>query len=82
MISRTKWNVVGTATKIRQKKNGMWLTVNCKLSNECSTQLTTIDCWLPCSMDDKRRNFYKRFAAVGVLVFEGKDTYFLTEALL
>ena len=82
MISRTKWTVVGKAAKIRQRKKGLWLTVECKLSNGCSTQHTTIDCWLPAFLNDRRRNYFKRFNATGVLVFEGKDTYFLTETLL
>ena len=82
MISRTKWAVTGKAVQIKQKKNGMWLTVECVLSNGCSTQHTTLDCWLPASLDDRRRNYYKRFYASGVLVFEGKDTYFLTETLV
>jgi len=81
MISRTKWTVVGKATKIRQRKRGLWITVKGKLNNECSSFQTTVDCWLPFSLDDQRKNFYKKFAATGVLVFEGKDTYFLTEAL-
>lgn len=82
MISRTKWTVTGKAVQIKHKKNGMWLTVECVLSNGCSAQHTTLDCWLPASLDDRRRNYYKRFRASGVLVFEGKDTYFLTETLM
>ena len=68
--------------KTKQRKHGIWLTVNGTLSNDSYSQLTTIDCWLPTFLDDKRRNYNNKFNVSGVLVFEGKDTYFLTEEII
>lgn len=82
MISRKKWKVRGKAVKIKQRKRGIWLTVIGTLSNDSYSQLTTIDCWLPAFLDDKRRNYNNKFNVSGVLVFEGKDTYFLTEEII
>ena len=82
MISRTKWHINGHAIKIKQRKRGCWITAEGILSNGCISEQKILDCWLPISIDDKRRNYLKKFNASGVLVFEGNDTYFLTEELL
>ena len=82
MISRKKWKVCGKAVKVKQRKRGLWLTIKGTLSNDSYIQKSTIDCWLPGSLCDGRRNYYKKFNVVGVLAFEGKDTYFLTEEVL
>lgn len=82
MISRKKWQICGKAIKVIQRKRGLWLTIKGVLSNDSYSQKSTIDCWLPASLYDGRRNYYNKFNVTGVLSFEGKDTYFLTEKVL
>lgn len=82
MISRKKWKICGKAIKIKQRKLGLWLTISGILSTDSYAQKSTIDCWLPASLFDGRRNYYTNFNVRGVLAFEGKDTYFLTEEVL
>ncbi len=82
MISRKKWRVEGVATHIKKTKKGWWITVKGTVKHECFSRPMTLDCWLPNLLVDHRRNFFKRFYASGVLNFEKKDCYFLTENLL
>lgn len=82
MISRKKWKICGKAIKIKQRKRGLWITVDGILSNDSYSEKRSIDCWLPVSLDDRRRNYYNKFNVSGVLIFEGKDTYFLTEEVI
>ena len=82
MISRKKWQLCGKAVNIKHRKKGLWLTIKGCLYNDSYSKLTTIECWLPVCMYDKKKNYLNKFDAIGDLVFEGKKTYFLTEIIV
>lgn len=81
MVSRKKWFVHGVATKVRHRKNGIWVTAKGRFGNDCISSRTSIDCWIPNYLVDNRRNYFKHFDVSGVLVFEDNDTYLLVEQI-
>lgn len=82
MTSRHKWKVNGKAVHVRERKFGWWITVKGSFSTDCFDTVLQIDCWLPSALNDRRRNFWKKFTAEGKLVFENNDCYFIVDRLI